>query len=151
MELNSVSKYVVNQGCELINNLIIKNRKYNISTRNLFSLSKSLHALQNYPNIVLNGNITFITVIKWPKGGTSYYEFVVGCDFFRLSSGGSDYDENVGSDGYSREIYPSPEIKIDEDIYLCDIDDWFVGFYEHIGNNGEGLEIYDETEIINDI
>lgn len=145
-QTNSDDQYIVSKCKPLLIKLINNYNKINITVEGLVGLIKALHSLSNYPKVVIKGYISITSSIKYENKESAYCQLTISPDYLELSSGGSIWNEGVGSDSFSNLFYKSgirTEHDIDSEIYS-----WIDMFYGYL-EEGK-LSIEDEAEFVDE-
>ena len=141
-------KLVISKCKEIITDLIRNFLKYKISPQGLIGLAKALHGISNYPKKVLSGYISITTSMRWEGGGLDYSCLEISSDTIALSTGGSVYNEGVGSDSFSDLFYSTSESS-KHDIEL-EIYNWIDVFNSYLIDVDGKLSIEDEADFIDE-
>lgn len=145
-ELNYDDKLVILKCKELITSLIINYLKYDSVPLEICGLSKSLYVLSNFPKVKISGFIDIGASVRG-NGGLDYYSLIISEDNFELYSGGSVYNEGVGSDSFTNPFYDFLN-PTGEDFEL-EIDSWLTNFKSLIDEGGFSVD--DQAEFIDEI
>ena len=143
-KLDYEDELIISKCKEIVSELIQRFPKYKITPREISGLSKALEALSSFPKQVIDGYISITSFIRWDGGGSDYSCIEVSKNNLTLYSGGSVYNEGVGSDSFTNDFYNfSNPTHIDVELQ---IDNWIDGFNMQL-ESGE-LSIEDEAEFI---
>lgn len=91
----------------------------NVTGREVHDISKALFALERLPRPTPGVSIGLGVIYEYNREST-YCDFYISEDEFRLSSGGYAYDEHVGGDSYSSTLF-----EMEMSGFRDGSDDWF--------------------------
>jgi hypothetical protein len=145
-QLNSFDEAAI-ETCSLVIKDLIKNFEvYKLNTEHLTTLTKALYALQNYPEIKIDGSIDISASTRWDGGGLDYSTFTVAGDYLEISAGGITYNCGIANESYSEEIYLSG-LSERRDNLPAALKCWLDSFYLHIKDSGpKAIYINDMAE-----
>lgn len=143
--LNYDDKLVILKCRELISSLIIRYINYENVPTEIIGLSKALYIISNYPKVKISGFIDIGASVRG-NGGLDYTCIMITEDNLELYTGGSIYNEGVGSDSFTNNFYNLLN-PTGEDIEL-EIDGWINNFKLLIDNGDFSVE--DEAEFIDE-
>ncbi|WKZ68105.1 MAG: hypothetical protein QY331_09075 [Melioribacteraceae bacterium] len=130
----------------LLNDLITHHTQYKISSKDLISLTKAYHAIKQYPEEVIVGDIDISTSLRWEDGSLDFTSLLITESRFELMKGGSVYTPGVGSDSFTSFMYSS-EVEYDNIGFLEQLDVWEESFYSHIDEDKPSIKIEDLAEL----
>ena len=141
------TKLVISDCKEIIIDLIRNFLKYRINPKGLAALSKALDALSNYPQKVIDGYIDITSIVRF-GGESNYCSMYISSRKIELSTGGTVYEENVGSDHFSDLFYSTSE-STQHDVEL-EIYNWIDAFNCYLVDEDGKLSIEDEADFIDE-
>lgn len=124
------------------------------------TIAKALQALTSYPAPGITGLIEITVSTRYAEGGSGYASIEIGEEGLELSSGGSAYDPEVGSDSFSRTDF-AHRLESDETEGDDFLGEWQSVWYAnlpgghtdngvvdiHISDNSELLETGEDEEV----
>lgn len=141
-KLNDNDVFIIYKCKNLITKLIEHFQKNGTDKDGIVGLSKALYALSNYPGVVIRGAIHITSLVQCENKESNYCSITISDDNFQLASGGTVYNEGVGSDSFSN-IFYEYGVSTDHDIE-SEIFDWIDMFNNYM--QGGKLTIEDEAE-----
>ncbi len=140
-------QFVISKCKELLKSIITKYLRYDIPPVGIVGLTKALYAISNYPQKVIDGYID-ITVSIRGDGGMDYCSIMIASNKIELSTGGSVYNEGVGSDSFS-DLFYSTSVSSEHDVEL-EIYNWIDIFNSYLDDTDGKLSIEDEAVFIDE-
>lgn len=138
--------YVIFKCKILVTKLIEEYQNNGTDIYGIVGLSKALYALSNYPSVVIKGTIYITALVKWENKESNYCSITISDKNFQLASGGTVYNEGVGSDPFSN-IFYEYNVPTDHDIE-SEIVEWVDMFNNYLSEGN--LTIEDEAEFLDE-
>jgi len=130
----------------LLDDLITHHTQYKISSKNLISLTKAHHAIKQYPEEVIVGDIDISTSLRWEDGSLDFTSLLIAESRFELMKSGSVNTPGVGNDSFVSFMYDS-EAEYGNRDFIEQLDVWEESFYSYIDEDKPSIKVEDLAEL----